>query len=64
MASDVYFIDEAAKKRFKRQRIAFNILTYTFLTICALFMLIPFYYMIITSLKSPEALNNEMYSKT
>ncbi len=64
MASDVYFIDEAAKKRFKRQRIVFNILTYTFLTICALFMLLPFYYMIITSLKTPQALTNEMYTKT
>ncbi|MCH5180634.1 MAG: carbohydrate ABC transporter permease [Erysipelotrichales bacterium] len=64
MASDVYFIDEAAKKRFKRQKLALNILTYTFLTICALFMLLPFYYMIITSLKTPETLTQEMYSKT
>ena len=64
MASDVYFIDEKAKKRFKAQKIAFGILKYTFLTICALFMLLPFYYMIITSLKSPEALLNEVNTKT
>lgn len=65
MASDAtYFIDEKSKKRFKRQRIAFNILTYTFLTICALFMLIPFYYMIITSLKDVETVNNELATHT
>lgn len=62
MASDLYFIDEAAKKRYKRQSIFFGILKYTFLTICAIFMLIPFYYMIITSLKAPEVFNAEVRS--
>lgn len=64
MAADIYFIDEAAKKRFRRQKIAFSILTYSFLTICALFMLLPFYYMILTSLKTPDVLTYEMQTKT
>lgn len=58
--AEVYFLDEAAKKRFKRQQIIFNIFKYTFLTICALFMLLPFYVMIITSLKEPLAFKNEI----
>lgn len=60
METNEYFISEKAKKRFKCQQILFGILKYGFLTICALFMLIPFYYMIITSLKSPTLLNTEL----
>ena len=60
MASDVYFIDEAAKKRFKRQKILSNVFVYTFLTICALFMLLPFYYMVITAFKTPKLVSDEV----
>ena len=60
METNEYFISEKAKKRFKCQQILFGILKYGFLTICAIFMLIPFYYMIITSLKSPTLLNTEL----
>ena len=49
---DMYFADEKARKRYQITNIITKILLYTFLTIMAIFMLIPFYWMINTSLKS------------
>lgn len=41
-----------------------KIFTYTFLTIFALFILVPFFYMVVTSLKKPETYGIELKTKT
>lgn len=61
---ELYFADENALKRYKIQKISFNILVYGFLSIMALFMLIPFYWMIVTSLKNDAVYEAEQISKT
>lgn len=43
---------ENEKKRQKRSKIIKGILLYTFLTICAVFAVLPFYWMVISSLKT------------
>lgn len=49
---DLYFADKAAMQRYKALRFFNNFFMYGFLTILALFILIPFYWMIITSVKT------------
>ena len=56
---EVYFASEAQMKRYKAQKIITQVLLYGFLTIMGLFIVIPFYYMLITSFKSTDAYNNE-----
>lgn len=46
----LYFADEAALRRFKAKQIVLKVLLYLFLTIFALFMLLPFIFMIMASL--------------
>lgn len=49
---ELYFADEKALRNWKIKRILSRIGIYTFLTIIAIFIVIPFYWMIVTSLKS------------
>lgn len=49
---EMFFASEAAKKIYKRKRVVTQILLYGFLILVALFIIIPFYWMIITSLKT------------
>lgn len=49
---ELYFADEKALRNWKIKRILSRIGIYTFLTIVAIFIIIPFYWMIATSLKS------------
>ncbi len=56
----VYFASEAQMRRYKAQRIITQVLLYGFLTLMGLFIVIPFYYMIITSFKSTDAYNLEV----
>lgn len=46
----MYFADEGALRRYKARKIIVNILLYTFITLFALFMLLPFVFMIVGSL--------------
>ena len=57
---EVYFASEAQMRRYKAQKIITQVLLYGFLTIMGLFIVIPFYYMIITSFKSTDAYNLEV----
>ena len=50
--TELYFANEAQAKKYKRIRIIKLVIIYTFLTIGALFTLLPFYWMIATSLKT------------
>ena len=59
---EIYFASEAQMKRYKAQKIITQVLLYGFLTIMGLFIVIPFYYMIITSFKSTDAYNLEIQS--
>ena len=52
-------IERAAKRR----RIIRNALLYTFLTLCALAVLFPFYWMLLTSFKTQSAYNGEAVPK-
>ena len=52
--TELYFANEAQAKKYKRIRIIKLIAIYTFLVIGALFTLLPFYWMIATSLKTAE----------
>ena len=56
---DMYFADEKARKRYQITNVITKILLYAFLTIMAIFMLIPFYWMINTSLKSRATMLEE-----
>ena len=58
-AQDYRLIEAAARRR----RIVKNILLYTFLVICALAVLFPFYWMILTSFKTQGAYNAEEIPK-
>ena len=58
-AQDYKAIEEAARKR----RIVRNVLLYTFLALCALAVLFPFYWMILTSFKTQGAYNAEEIPK-
>lgn len=56
---DLYFADKAAMQRYKTLKFLSNFLMYGFLTFLALFILIPFYWMIATSLKSNATIEFE-----
>lgn len=56
---ELYFADEKALRSYKVRKVIRNILSYGFLSIFAFFMLIPFWFMIMTSLKSEVAYQNE-----
>ena len=56
----VYFASESQMRRYKAQKIITQVLLYGFLTLMGLFIVIPFYYMIITSFKSTDAYNAEV----
>ncbi len=53
---------EIEKRSVRRKRIT-KVLTYVFLTLCALGVLFPFYWMVLTSLKSYSAYNQEYIPK-
>ena len=57
---EVYFASEAQMRRYKAQKIITQVLLYGFLSLMGLFIIIPFYYMIITSFKSTDAYNAEV----
>ena len=57
---EVYFASEAQMRRYKAQKIITQVLLYGFLTLMGIFIVIPFYYMIITSFKSTDAYNLEV----
>lgn len=58
-AQDYKAIEETARKR----RIVRNVILYTFLVLCALAVLFPFYWMILTSFKTQGAYNAEEIPK-
>lgn len=59
---DLYFADKAAMQRYKALKFFSNFFMYGFLTILALFILIPFYWMIVTALKSNATIEFEQIS--
>jgi multiple sugar transport system permease protein len=59
MERELYFASPEELKRYKRKQLISNILLYTFLSIVAAFILIPFYWMLITAVKSNELLELE-----
>ncbi|HAK05342.1 MAG TPA: carbohydrate ABC transporter permease [Firmicutes bacterium] len=61
---DIYFADQKAMQRYKVTKFFSTILLYGFLTILALFILIPFYWMIVTSLKSNATVEMERITGT
>ena len=54
---------EALEKSAKRRRTAFNIFIYIMLALCAVMVLFPFYWMILTSFKSYSSYNSEYIPK-
>ena len=59
---EVYFASEKQLRIYKARKIITQVLLYSFLTIVGLFILFPFWYMIITSFKSTKAFENEELS--
>lgn len=59
---EVYFASARQARMYKTKKILANILVYGFLTVVGLFILLPFYYMIITSFKSTQAFEAEEIS--
>ena len=59
MERELYFASPEELKRYKRKQLISNVLLYTFLSIVAAFILIPFYWMLITAVKSNELLELE-----
>ena len=53
--ADLFITNE---KSYKRKRILSNVLTYTFLTLVAIAILIPFYWMLLTSLKNTQEIES------
>ncbi len=51
------------EKKAKRKRILLNILKYTFLSVWGIIVLFPFYWMVLTSLKSYSSYNSEFIPK-
>ena len=56
------FLTEEELRFYKFKKILFNILVCTFLTIIALFIIVPFYYMILTSLQTVEEIESPVVS--
>ena len=59
---EVYFAIEKQLRIYKARKIITQVLLYSFLTLVGLFILFPFWYMIITSLKSTKAFEAEELS--
>ena len=59
---EVYFASEKQLRIYKARKIITQVLLYGFLTLVGLFILFPFWYMIITSLKSTKAFEAEELS--
>ena len=59
---EVYFASEKQLRIYKARKIITQVLLYGFLTLVGLFILFPFWYMIITSFKSTKAFENEELS--
>ena len=59
MERELYFASPEELKRYKRKQLLSNIFLYTFLSLIAAFILIPFYWMIITAFKSNALLELE-----
>ena len=57
-----YFATERQLRIYKARKILTQVLLYAFLTLVGLFILIPFWYMLITSFKSTSAFENEELS--
>jgi len=53
--ADLYFADEGALRRYKAKKIVSAILLYAFVTLFALFMLLPFVFMLVGSLTDAES---------
>lgn len=56
---EIYFASDSQLRQYKAKKIITQVLLYGFLTLIGLFIVIPFYYMVITSLKSTEAYDAE-----
>lgn len=59
---ELYFATDAQLRAYKIRRIITQVLLYGFLTLVGLFIILPFWYMIITSFKSTSAFENEELS--
>ena len=59
MAHEVYFATPAQMRIYKARKIIEQVLLYSFLTIVGLFIVLPFFYMVITSFKSTSAYEQE-----
>ena len=59
---EVYFASEKQLRIYKARKIITQVLLYSFLTLVGLFILLPFWYMIITSFKSTKAFEAEELS--
>lgn len=59
MAHEVYFATPAQMRMYKARKIIEQVLLYAFLSIIGLFIVIPFFYMVITSFKSTSAYDAE-----
>lgn len=59
MERELYFASPAELKRYKQKQLLSNIFLYAFLSLVAAFILIPFYWMIITAFKSNTLLELE-----
>ena len=53
-------MEKITKKETEIKNIVFKVLVYTFLALFGLFVLIPFYWMILTSIKSIDQIRNEI----
>ena len=60
--AELYFADEGALRRYKAKKIASAIILYTFVTLFALFMLLPFVFMLVGSLTDAESFDE--FTKT
>lgn len=57
---DMYFADEKAHRRWKIGFYSSRIFIYLFLTLFGLFIILPFWFMIVTSLKAPNIYTHEL----
>ena len=58
---EIYFASEKQLRIYKARRIITQTLLYAFLTLVGLFILFPFWYMIITSLRALQLLKEKNY---
>lgn len=55
------FLDPKQMRIYKTKKILFNILLYSFLVVIALFIIVPFYYMLVTSLKTVAEIDSDRF---